>query len=64
MEYEALLVTTLDDICWMTNLRGTDIDYNPVFFSYMLFLPKCSETRIILFTDDAKVANAQEYLAS
>ena len=60
MEYEALLVTTLDDICWMTNFRGTDIDYNPVFFSYMLFYPKRSaeENRIVLFTDENKVANA------
>ena len=41
-------------------MRGTDIDYNPVFFSYMLFYPKRSaeETRLVLFTDENKVANA------
>ena len=65
-EYEALLVTALDDVAWMTNLRGTDIDYNPVFFSYMLFYPKraAEETRAVLFTDETKVANCRDYLAS
>jgi len=29
-----LLVTALDDVAWLFNLRGNDIDYNPVFFSY------------------------------
>ena len=32
-----MLVTTLDDIAWMLNLRGNDIKYNPLFFSYVLF---------------------------
>lgn len=35
---DALLVTTLDDIDWLVNLRGNDIPYNPVFFSYALFM--------------------------
>ncbi|KAF5389726.1 hypothetical protein D9757_006003 [Collybiopsis confluens] len=30
----ALVLTALDDIAWLFNLRGSDIDYNPVFFSY------------------------------
>jgi Xaa-Pro aminopeptidase len=34
---DVLLVTTLDDIDWITNLRGNDIQCNPVFFSYLLF---------------------------
>lgn len=31
-----LLLTTLDDIAYLTNLRGGDIAYNPVFLSYMM----------------------------
>jgi Xaa-Pro aminopeptidase len=31
-----LLVTTLDDIAWTLNLRGSDISFNPMFFSYLL----------------------------
>ncbi|SCV04209.1 LAME_0H16622g1_1 [Lachancea meyersii CBS 8951] len=41
-------VATLDEICWLLNLRGSDIQYNPVFYSYLLL--KGGET--ILFTDD------------
>ena len=29
-----LLLTKLDDIAWITNLRGSDIAYNPVFFAW------------------------------
>lgn len=32
----ALLLSALDDIAWLLNLRGSDIEYNPVFFSYVL----------------------------
>lgn len=30
------LLSTLDDIAWLLNVRGCDIDYNPVVFSYLL----------------------------
>jgi Xaa-Pro aminopeptidase len=30
------LVSSLDDIAWVTNLRGNDVAYNPVFLSYLL----------------------------
>lgn len=32
----AHLITTLDDIAWLFNLRGSDISNNPVFLSYAL----------------------------
>lgn len=32
----ALLLTRLDDIAWLTNLRGSDIAFNPVFLSWAL----------------------------
>ncbi len=31
-----LIITKLDEIAWLTNLRGSDIDYNPVFESYAI----------------------------
>ena len=31
---DVLLLSMLDEIAWLTNLRGSDIDYNPVFESY------------------------------
>lgn len=33
---DVLLLTTLDDIAWLTNLRGNDIAYNPVFMANMI----------------------------
>lgn len=33
---DALFVSTLDDIAWITNLRGSDIACNPVFTAYLL----------------------------
>lgn len=32
---EAMFVSTLDDIAWILNIRGQDIDYNPVVISYL-----------------------------
>jgi len=31
-----LVVTALDEIAWLLNLRGSDISYNPVFFGYVI----------------------------
>ena len=30
------LVSTVDDIAWITNLRGSDVHYNPVFLAHLL----------------------------
>lgn len=35
---DALLVTALDEIAWLLNLRGNDIRYTPVFLAYMLVM--------------------------
>ncbi|CEP60550.1 aminopeptidase P LALA0_S01e13498g [Lachancea lanzarotensis] len=50
-------VATLDEICWLLNLRGSDIQYNPVFYSYLLL--RGDET--ILFTDDPYDDKIKEY---
>ena len=31
-----LIVTNLDEIAWMLNMRGDDIDYNPLFYSFLI----------------------------
>ena len=49
---DLLLVTSLDEIAWLLNLRGTDIAYNPVFFSYAIVHP---DYKIDLFIDSSKV---------
>ena len=34
--YDAVLLTALDEIAWMLNVRGQDVEYNPVVMSYLL----------------------------
>jgi len=46
------LLSSLDDIAWLTNLRGADVDYNPVFLSHMLI----DADRATLFVDNDKVS--------
>lgn len=31
-----LIVAGLDEVAWLLNLRGSDVDYNPIFWSYVL----------------------------
>ena len=35
-ECDAILLTALDDIAWTLNIRGGDVEYNPVTLSYLL----------------------------
>lgn len=50
---ESIVVTTLDDIAWLLNLRGSDIKFNPVFFSYLILSPKS----YVLFIEKDKLSN-------
>lgn len=49
-----LLLTTLDDIAWLTNMRGSDIAYNPVFLSYMIISKE--EALLYMRADSPQVA--------
>ncbi len=44
------LLSSLDDIAWLLNLRGGDVAYCPVFLSYLLLYEDCG----ILFADEEK----------
>ncbi|MGG1353664.1 aminopeptidase P family protein [Psychrobacter pacificensis] len=46
------LLSSLDDIAWLTNLRGADVDYNPVFLAHMLI----DTDSATLFVDTDKVS--------
>ncbi|XP_017791834.1 PREDICTED: xaa-Pro aminopeptidase 1 isoform X2 [Habropoda laboriosa] len=35
-EAKALVITALDEVAYILNLRGSDIPYNPVFFAYVI----------------------------
>ncbi|MEO6744704.1 MAG: aminopeptidase family protein P, partial [Caldimonas sp.] len=44
-------VSTVDDIAWLLNLRGADVDYNPVFLAHVLI----SNREVTLYVDGRKV---------
>jgi Xaa-Pro aminopeptidase len=46
------VVSTVDDIAWLLNLRGGDVSYNPVFLAHLLVGPE----RSTLFVSEAKIA--------
>lgn len=54
------VVSMLDEVAWLFNLRGNDIPYNPVFFSYALITP----TTVTLYVDESKLgAKGKEHLS-
>ncbi|MDD7530622.1 MAG: aminopeptidase P family protein [Prevotellaceae bacterium] len=58
---DGMLVSALDDIAWMLNIRGTDVHCNPVAVAYLLIAPDA----VTLFTDAAKVTpEVNDYLTS
>ena len=56
---DALIVSALDEIAWLLNIRGNDVEFNPVVISYaVLEADKCT-----LFVDADKIDSpAQNYL--
>ncbi|KAL9103508.1 MAG: hypothetical protein Q9163_001464 [Psora crenata] len=46
-----LIISMLDEVAWLYNLRGNDIPYNPVFFSYAIVTPK----KATLYVDETKL---------
>ncbi|HEC1546542.1 TPA: aminopeptidase P family protein [Campylobacter upsaliensis] len=48
------LISSLDDIAYLTNLRGADVEYNPVFLSHLLI----KQDKTLLFVDEGKISGA------
>jgi len=48
---DAHVLTALDSIAWLFNLRGKDIDYNPLFISYAIVTNRSA----VLFIDSDKL---------
>lgn len=51
---DAMVITALDEIAWLFNLRGNDIDYNPVLLSYAI-VPADGKKEILLFADNRSI---------
>ena len=55
----ALIISALDEIAWLLNIRGNDVEYNPVVISYVVL----EDDKCTLFVDANKVDTvAQNYL--
>ena len=47
-----LVLAALDEVAWVLNLRGSDIKFNPVFFSYVAI----SSRNVYFFVDKNQVS--------
>ena len=57
---DGMLISTLDDIAWVLNLRGSDVHCNPVFVSYLLI----ASDKATLFVNEQKLpAEVKGYLS-
>ena len=58
---EGILISQLDEIAWLLNLRGSDVHCNPVFVSYVLL----TQNDVTLFIDSEKLdETVRNYLKS
>ncbi|WP_315516072.1 aminopeptidase P family protein [Hoylesella shahii] len=58
---DGTLVSTLDDVAWTLNLRGSDVECNPVFVAYLLI----EQQRTTLYINKEKLTNeVHNYLLS
>ncbi|WP_286922865.1 aminopeptidase P family protein [Proteiniphilum sp. UBA5375] len=51
LDADGLIIATLDTIAWTFNLRGNDVEYNPVAVAYAYV----SENETVLFIDQVKL---------
>jgi Xaa-Pro aminopeptidase len=51
MKADYHLLTSVDDIMWLLNIRGTDVKYSPLLTSFAIV----GEKQILLFADESKI---------
>ena len=54
-ESQTLLLTKLDDVCWLFNLRASDVAYNPLLYAYGVVRPH----EALLFVHPDRLSDAQ-----
>lgn len=50
-KYDSIIISSLDEIAWTLNMRGTDIHCNPLFVSYLIV----SQEETILYINSGKL---------
>lgn len=53
----SILISALDEIAWFLNLRGSDIQYNPVFYSYLVI----NNSEVKLFSNNPYSVAIKEF---
>lgn len=53
LSIDAYVISSLDDIAWLTNLRGGDVAHTPVFAAFFILTQKAAT----LFVEEEKVSN-------
>jgi len=53
---DALLLSALDEIAWLFNIRGTDVNYNPMTYAYAYI----DNDRRILFVENNKLTDHEK----
>ncbi|KAK7198664.1 aminopeptidase P1 [Novymonas esmeraldas] len=53
---DLMVLSALDEIAWFTNLRGGDVDYNPVFYAYAIV--DAEQEKVQLYVNLEKVTDA------
>ncbi|KAJ8091851.1 hypothetical protein PM082_021087 [Marasmius tenuissimus] len=56
---KVVVLTALDEIAWLFNLRGSDIAFNPVFFAYAVVHLDDTKPRAILFAQTEGIEAGQ-----
>ncbi len=54
---DALFLTLLDEIAWVFNIRGQDVDYNPLVISFAWI----DREQAVLFVDPEKITHETEF---
>lgn len=52
-QYDAVFISSLDEIAWLLNVRGSDIEYNPFVISYLLV--SLDEVKWFVIKEDAEL---------
>lgn len=56
-----IIISALDELAWLFNLRGSDVECNPVFFAYAVV----TQHKAILYLDDIKITDeVREHLGT
>lgn len=56
-----IIVSALDEIAWLFNLRGSDVECNPVFYSYAIV----TKNDAVLYVESSKVTDeVKQHLGS